>query len=347
MFKNLENEYKIGQRKGDCEKYYWIVGDANIYPNATTSGAFFGTNNTRAFFGEPNILFGPPIVGGDYPFEFDVTFDIGAALDGGDLFDQYTSYVAPIDDAVLQIIHSVNSTLGGTGSQATIRENQTIRTERNSFVAAFKCPVEIFSARYFDPDANSAFISFVTASEKLCDICANISDTNLDNRIVLDEPNITFQDLPFNPSDNEVTDDREIVDFAELDSHDLDITITPEKKFFFMGEPVTQATIDAANFQNEIDTLWDDPNSIQPGLFSPPPPGSSFTAFGYIYTVQYKIEGTSRIVGRLNDPPSSQSAQVTTVDEWKETRPFRTEFEDIFIYDEDRADRLWNVNGFI
>jgi len=348
VFKNLENEYKIGGERRDCEKYHWMDGFANFYPNLEFQSTLSGAVNRRRFEPTQAVVLGPPLGAGDFPFEFDDTFDIGKEFDAENYtVDEYNSILFPLDGLALRVAHGFISSAGGTGSQATIRRLNSFRTSRWSHMRAFKCAVEIFSVRYFDPLTNSSFISFVTANEKLCDICANPTDTNLDFRIVLDEPSITFRNEPFSPSSNVQTADIETINFGELDQHDSDFTITEVRKFFFMEEPVTQATLDAANFNNEDPTLWDDPSSIQPGLVPAPAPGGSLTAYGFLYTLEYIIAGTDTIIGRLNDPPTQQTATVQILEEFEPPRLFRTEIEDTFIYDEDRADRLWNTQNSI
>ena len=81
MFKNLENEYKIGQRKGDCEKYYWLAGNDNLYPNRAFGGIFAGTINQRIYAPGGVIIHGPPTQLGDFPFEFDNTINFAEIYD--------------------------------------------------------------------------------------------------------------------------------------------------------------------------------------------------------------------------------------------------------------------------
>lgn len=347
MFKNLENEYKIGQRKGDCEKYHWIAGLDNTYPNRNFDGDGQGAINQRTWISEAEVVLGPPLQLGDFPFEFDNTFDLGEIYDG-DLFQSsfYNAAQFPLASVVVRTENKFSSS--GPGSQGKIIKFEVLRTNRMHHSAGFKCPVEIFSVKYFDPDANSAFITFEAASEKLCDKCANPSDTNLDFRIILDEPSIAFRDKPHDIFDLSITRDDTIVLNGELDSHTDNIGIEEIRKFYFITEPLTAAFKFAADFNNSSNILWDDPDSVQPGLVLAPPPGSSLTAFGYLYTLDYKISGSDRVVGRLFDPPGSEVTTVgLDIKEWTPSDFFRNEVNNTFIYDEDRADRLWSTNGFI
>jgi len=345
VFKNLENEYKIGQRKGDCEKYYWLAGADNFYSNRTNDRVTAGTINRRIFAPGGISVLGPPTGLGDFPFEFDNTIDFSEIYDD-ELWtnETFSPLPAPLDSVVIQTENKFFSS--GPGSQNAILKFEVLLTTRMSHVQAFKCGVEIFSARYFKPDDNAAFISFEAASEKLCDKCANPFDTDLDNRIILDEPNITFRDKPHEVFDLSITRDENVEDFGELDLHEDNIGIEEIRKFYFITEPVTQATIDAADPGNQSPILWDDPQSIQPGLLLAPPPGSSFTAFGFLYTLDYKISGTDRVVGRLNDPPTQQSSLVgLNIKQWTPDDFFRFEVYENFVYDEDRADRLWSTDA--
>lgn len=347
MFRHLSDEYVIKLRQ-DCERYFWLAGNDQNYPNRIDFGIFDGTINRRFFTNGGLSVLGPGYTAADFPFTLNDVFDLANIYDN-ELWtnESFVTLLNPVDDVVVATAHNFDK-IGSGLAQRSIFRFDTLLTTRISHIQEFRCGVEIYNARYFDPVDDAAEISFSTLdpTKKLCNKCANPTDTVLDNQITLNEAGITFRNEPHKifPLTQTLNDVQEVG--GTLTTYINGITIDELRKFFFITEPVTQETVDAARPSNRSPILWDDPDSIQPGLVLAPPPGGSFIAYGFLYTVDYVIGGSDTVIGFAD--PSPITADILIGNRLTEYTPddfFRNEVYDTFVYDADRVDRLFSTEA--
>jgi len=174
LFRHLGDEFVIKLRQ-DCERYFWLAGDNQNYPNVVDLGVFDGTINKRSFTNGGLIVLGPPSTFDDFPFNFDHTFDLANIYDN-ELWtlEQYNTLPNPLTSDVVSLEHKFFG--GEIGDNEVISRFDVLGTTRFSHIqiSTLLLMLEIFPSVAYRLQKNSVISALTPRTQPLIFCYCNV-----------------------------------------------------------------------------------------------------------------------------------------------------------------------------